>query len=66
MNELCLPGVQLVSRHEMFKIRQFPFKDSAGWIQNFKKKHKIRQRHVTKYISSKENTTFEEVKVPKC
>jgi hypothetical protein len=26
----------------------------------FQEKHKIRQRHVTKYISSKDNATFEE------
>jgi hypothetical protein len=52
--------VQLVSQREILKINSFPFKATAGWIQDFKKKHKIRDRHVTKYISSKDNATFEE------
>jgi hypothetical protein len=38
----------------------FPFKVSARWVQDFKKEHQIRQRHVTKYISNRENMTFEE------
>jgi hypothetical protein len=37
----------------------FPFKASAGWIQDFKNKHKIRQSHVAKYISNKDSATFE-------
>jgi lipopolysaccharide biosynthesis regulator YciM len=40
--------------------KQFPFKASAGWVQDLKKKHKIRQRHVTKYIRSMDNVTSEE------
>jgi hypothetical protein len=28
--------------------KQFPFKVSAGWVQDFKTKHNIRQKHVTK------------------
>jgi hypothetical protein len=40
--------------------KQFPFEASAGWVQDLKKKYKIRQRHVTKYISSKDIMTFEE------
>jgi hypothetical protein len=30
----------------------FSFKAYAGSVQNFKKKHQVRQRHMTKYISS--------------
>jgi hypothetical protein len=40
--------------------KKFPFKATAGWVQDFKKKHKIRQTYVTKYISSKDNATFDE------
>jgi hypothetical protein len=52
-------GVQLVFQREMLKIK-FPFNTSAGWVQDFKKKHKTRQRHTTKYISTKDSATFEE------
>jgi hypothetical protein len=38
----------------------FPFKTSAVQFQDFKKEHKIRQRHVRKYICSKKNVTLEE------
>jgi hypothetical protein len=38
----------------------FRLKASAGWVQDFKKEHIIRQRHVKKYISDKDSTTFEE------
>jgi hypothetical protein len=31
---------------------------TGGWVQDFKKKDKL--RHMTRYISSKENATFEE------
>jgi hypothetical protein len=48
-----------------FTPQGFPFKASAGWAQDFKKEHRIRYGHMTKYISSKGNTTFEEtVKAP--
>jgi hypothetical protein len=49
-------GVQLVSQPERLKINSSPSKH----MQDFNKKHKIRQTHVTKYISSKDNATFEE------
>jgi hypothetical protein len=39
---------------------QLLFKATAGWVQDFKKKHKIIQTHVEKYISSKDNATSEE------
>jgi hypothetical protein len=38
----------------------FPFKASAGWGQDFRKEHQIRQTHMSKYISSTDNMTFEE------
>jgi hypothetical protein len=37
----------------------FPFRASAGWVKDFKKNTKL-DRHVTKYISSRDNMTFEE------
>jgi hypothetical protein len=46
----------------IFSVHQGPpFKASAGWAQDFNKEHKIRQRHMVKYIISKNNATFEEI-----
>ncbi|XP_048509261.1 uncharacterized protein LOC125500394 [Athalia rosae] len=39
----------------------FEFQASQSWCESFKSKHKIRQRHVTKYVSSKEKRTFDEL-----
>jgi hypothetical protein len=55
-NERCAVG--FLTRN--VENKQFPFNASATWIQDFNNRHKIRQRHVTKYISSKDNATFEE------
>jgi hypothetical protein len=41
-----------------FTSPAFPSKASAGWVQYFKRKHNIRHRHTTKYISSKDDATF--------
>jgi hypothetical protein len=43
-----------------FTSLRLPFKARAGWVQDFKNKHKIRQRSMMKYISSKGNANFEE------
>jgi hypothetical protein len=41
--------------------KQFPFKVTAGRVQDLKKKHKMRQKNVANYyISSKDNATSEE------
>jgi hypothetical protein len=40
--------------------KPFPFKASAGWIQDFKKKHKMKQIYMAEYIGSKDNVTFGE------
>jgi hypothetical protein len=37
----------------------FPLRAPAGWVQDFKEKHRIGKRHITKYISRKKNATFE-------
>jgi hypothetical protein len=42
-----------------FKSPVFPFNTSSGWVKDFKN-YKIRHRQVTKYVSSKDNATFEE------
>lgn len=39
----------------------FAFKASNSWIIKFKKKHQIRQRKVTKFVSQKETATIEEI-----
>ena len=42
---------------------QFPdlnFKASETWVQEFKRKHRIRQRKITKYITERETVTVEE------
>jgi hypothetical protein len=49
--------LQLVSRYVIFKIHSS--KASTGWVQDCKKKHKIRQRH-GKYINSKDIPTLKE------
>lgn len=41
--------------------RDFKFTASLSWVKNFKKKHRIRQRHVTKYVSHKEIATFQQI-----
>ncbi|KMQ86730.1 tigger transposable element-derived protein 6-like protein [Lasius niger] len=38
----------------------FKFSASLSWAKKFKQKHRIRQRHVTKYVSFKDTTTFED------
>jgi hypothetical protein len=48
----------------MLKIK-FPFKTTAGWAQDFKKKTKNQTETPDEYISSKDNATFEE-KVKSC
>lgn len=39
----------------------FPFNASDTWVKKFKKQHKIRQRKITKYVSSKETATIDEI-----
>jgi len=39
----------------------FEFNASNHWVANFKKKYNISQRRVTKYVSKKERSTFEEL-----
>jgi hypothetical protein len=52
--------VQLVSQHEMLKTNSSPSRQlQVG--SKISKRNKIRQRHMTKYISSKDNVTFEEI-----
>jgi DNA primase len=41
-----------------FRSLGFPFKESAGWVQDFKKECRIRERHKIKYINSKDNMTL--------
>lgn len=42
------------------QFRDFEFKASDRWVGDFKKKHKIRQRKITKYVSKKETASIEE------
>jgi hypothetical protein len=45
----------------------FPFRASPGWVQYFKKEQRIGQTRMTKYISIKDDMTFEEtVKLQNC
>ncbi|GFW49552.1 HTH CENPB-type domain-containing protein [Trichonephila clavipes] len=42
---------------------QFPdleFKASEAWVKIFKRKHRIRQREITKFVSERETATMEE------
>jgi len=38
----------------------FNFIASATWVKEFKKRHKIRQRKITKFVSKNDITTLEE------
>ena len=38
----------------------FDFKASKSWADRFKRRHKIRQRKVTKFVSEKETVTLDE------
>jgi hypothetical protein len=44
--------LDLVSQPEMLKM-VFPFNETAGCIQDFKKKAKMKQKAATKYTSRK-------------
>lgn len=39
----------------------FTFTASNSWVDRFKRKHRIKQRKITKYMSQKEYTTLEEI-----
>jgi hypothetical protein len=39
---------------------QLAFQATAGWVQDFKKKETKNHRHVTQYVSNKNNASFEE------
>lgn len=43
------------------QFENFDFKASNSWVENFKRKHRIRQRKITKYVSEKESATIEEI-----
>ncbi|XP_067212474.1 uncharacterized protein [Linepithema humile] len=40
--------------------KQFTFNASGPWVDKFKKRHKIKQRQITKYVSEKDCATMEE------
>lgn len=44
-----------------FLSEDFNFNASFTWVERFKRKHRIRQRKITKFVSSKEFATMEEV-----
>lgn len=43
------------------QFKDFDFKASERWVTNFKQKHGIRQRKITKYVSKKETLSIEEM-----
>lgn len=42
------------------QFENFDFKAFNSWVEKFKRKHRIRQQKVTKYVSEKESATIEE------
>ncbi|XP_036139694.1 uncharacterized protein LOC118644689 [Monomorium pharaonis] len=42
------------------QFEDFDFKASNSWVEKFKRKHRIRQRKITRYVSEKESATIEE------
>ncbi|XP_036144190.1 uncharacterized protein LOC118646035 [Monomorium pharaonis] len=43
------------------QFEDFDFKASNSWFEKFKRKHRIRQRKITRYVSEKESATIEEI-----
>lgn len=43
-----------------FQSENFSFTASSTWVKVFKRKHKIKQRKITKYVSKRDVTTLEE------
>lgn len=43
-----------------FQSNSFSFLASPTWVKVFKRRHKIRQRKITKYVSRREVVTLEE------
>ncbi|GFW16630.1 HTH CENPB-type domain-containing protein [Trichonephila clavipes] len=41
-------------------ISGFDFKALEAWVKIFKRKHRIRQRKITKFVSERETATMEE------
>lgn len=39
----------------------FTFSASSSWVKRFKHKYKIRQRKITRFVSSSEHVSFEEI-----
>lgn len=44
-----------------FISENFTFNASRQWLDKFKKRHRIKQRQITKYVSEKDYVTMEEV-----
>lgn len=42
------------------QFENFEFKASNAWVIKFKRRHRIRQRKVTKFVSERETVTLEE------
>lgn len=42
------------------QFKNLDFKASNSWVERFKRKHRIRQRKITKYVSERESATIEE------
>lgn len=41
------------------QFKNFEFKASNSWVERFKRKHRICQRKITKYVSKRESVTIE-------
>lgn len=39
---------------------QFTFNACSSWVDNFKRRHRIKQRKITKYVSEKDCVTMEQ------
>ena len=45
------------------QFRNYKFKASLSWVNKFKKKFRIRQRRITKYVKSTEQRSFEDIEI---
>ena len=65
----CLEQVTTITLHQWAMAAAFPFlsmnddfrfEASYTWVNAFKKKHKIKQRKITKYVRNRDIATLEE------
>lgn len=58
--QMTTRNLQEWALNDASQFHDFTFKASRTWIIYFKKRHRIRQRKITKYVTARETVTLEE------